>query len=101
MESEEKQKALRVVSPKLFNYITKILEEANIHPYDIQASSIKTKNGLQVFIQYGENFTQSQSAYFSFKSVEMLDDEIFHFVKEIAESCKETMIADYFKMMKM
>lgn len=101
MGSEGEQQALRAVAPKLFHYITEILDESNIHPYDIQASTIKTDVGLQVFIQYGENFKQSQSQLFSYESVDKLDDEVHVFIKEIADACKETMIADYFKMMKM
>lgn len=101
MGSEGEQQALRAVSPKLFRYITEVLDESNIHPYDIQASTIKTDAGLQVFIQYGENFKQSQSQLFSYESIERLDNEVHEFVTEIAASCKETMIADYFKMMKM
>lgn len=101
MDSQGEQRALRAVSPKLFRYISETLEEGNIHPYDIQASSVEKEDGLQVFIQYGDNFTQSKSAYFSYQSIEKLDKEIETFIKEIAEACKQTMIADYFKMMKM
>lgn len=101
MNSEGEQQALRAVSPKLYNYITEILEESNIHPYDIQTSTIKTDEGLQVFVQYGENFKQSQSSFFSFETINNLDSEINDFTKEIADACKEAMIADYFKMMKM
>lgn len=101
MNSEGEQQALRAVSPKLYNYITEILEESNIHPYDIQTSTIKTDEGLQVFVQYGENFKQSQSSFFSFETINNLDSQINDFTKEIADACKKAMIADYFKMMKM
>lgn len=101
MHSEGEQVTLRAVSPQLYNYITEILEESNIHQYDFEASTIEIDNGLQVFIQYGENFSQSQSAFFTFTEINQLDEKIKSFVEEIAEACKEVMIADYFKMMKM
>jgi len=101
MSTEGKQRTLRAVSPELYHYITEKLAEDNIHQYDIQASTIETADGLQVFVQYGENFTQSQSQFFSHESIKKGNQEIEAFTDEIAEACKETMIADYFKMVKM
>lgn len=101
MGSQGEQKELRAVSPKLFRYISETLEVSNIHPYDIQATAVEKEDGLQVFIQYGNNFNHSKSDYFTHQAIEKRNEEIDAFIKVIAEACKQTMIADYFKMMKM
>src|SRR5690625_6412968 len=101
MSTEGRQRTLRAVSPELYHYITEKLAEDKIHQYDIQASTIETADGLQVFVQYGENFTQSQAQFFAHEAIKKGNQEIAACTDEIAEACKETMIADYFKMVKM
>src|SRR5699024_7820567 len=99
--SHEKQRMLRAVSPDLFDEITSELEKYNIHLNDIQANVIKKEDGLEVIVLFGENFNQPRSQFFTNESVEAQYDDIQRFAYDIAEVCKEVMIADYFKMMKM
>src|SRR5699024_9093460 len=101
MSTEGKQRTLRAVSPELYHYITEKLADENIHQYDIQSSTVETGDGQQVFVHTGENSKQSQSQFFSHESIKRGNQEIEACTDEIAEACKETMIADYFKMVKM
>lgn len=97
----EQEVSLRIVLPDLYKDIVDKLKEQHIHAYDIQASAVKKENGFEVFIRFGEGFTQKQSQYFTYEAIEKTDQAITNFVEGIGKACKEIMIADYFKMMKM
>lgn len=99
--SHEKQWMLRAVSPDLFDKIISELEKYHIHLNDIQANVIKKEDGLEVIVLFGENFNQSKSRFFTNETVENQYEDIQRFAYDIAEACREVMIADYFKMMKM
>ncbi|MBP2258534.1 hypothetical protein [Virgibacillus alimentarius] len=105
MNAEKKQasseRMMRIVSPNLYNHVTAELEKMNIHSYDIEANVIEEDSGLQVIVRFGEGFTQERSQLFSYDTVTALDKDIDTFIKSIGEDCKQIMIADYFKMMKM
>ncbi|HLQ71726.1 MAG TPA: hypothetical protein VK142_07970 [Bacillota bacterium] len=97
----EKQRMLRAVSPDLFNVIISELEKYNIHLNDIQANVIIKEDGLDVIVLFGEHFNQTKSRFFTHESIESQFEDIQRFAYDIAEACREVMIADYFKMMKM
>lgn len=99
--SHEKQQMLRAVAPHLFEQITTELELYNIHLNDIQANVVKKDEGLHVIVLFGENFTQSKSHFFSSAKDDVNEIEMKQFAHKIAEACREIMVADYFKMMKM
>jgi hypothetical protein len=98
---DQAEKMMRIVAPNLYNQIVTILEEDNIHPYDIEANVIEETSGFKVVIRFGEGFTQERSEVFSYKSIEDMDTEITEFIHSISEECKQVMVSDYFKMMKM
>lgn len=99
--SQEKQMMLRAVAPSLFNSIISGLANYNIHLNDVQANAIKKEDGLDVTVLFGEHFNQYKSHFFTYDDINSdEDDEIKRFVNDIAEACKEVMIADYFKMIK-
>lgn len=99
--SQEKEWILRAVSPELFEHITAELEKSNIHPNDIQANAIKKDDGLDVTVRFGDNFGQTRSQFFAYADINSNHESINTFANDIAEACREVMIADYFKMMKM
>ncbi|WP_164668821.1 hypothetical protein [Virgibacillus doumboii] len=103
MESKQsgKEQPLRVVLPELYTFVTEGLEDLhNIHPYDIQLYGVEEETGYQLIFYFGEGYSHQESIFFSHSSIEKKDSEITDFVEKFGESCKEVMIADYFKMMK-
>ncbi|MBP1950748.1 hypothetical protein [Virgibacillus litoralis] len=106
MESEriqtEQEQFLRVALPDLYSFLMEEVEKHyNIHPYDIQAHVIKDSEQYQLIFYYGDGFAHQKSKSFSHEAVERMGEEMTDFSKELGEACKEVMIADYFKMMKM
>lgn len=96
-----KEQSLRVILPELYNFVTDELERLhNIHPYDIQIYTIEETTGYQLIFYFGEGYSHQDSHSFSKNSIEKMDKEITDFIEIFGESCKEVMIADYFKMMK-
>ncbi|WP_404452293.1 hypothetical protein LG329_18285 [Virgibacillus necropolis] len=105
MTSEEKtskpERSIRAIAPELYANIISELENAHIHPYDIQANAVKEDGGYKLIIRFGEDFAHTESEFFSFQSIERMDTDLTEFVKKIGEACKQVMIQDYYKMMKM
>lgn len=98
----DKQVSLRVILPNLYNYMTAELESRfNLHPYDFQVSAMKEVGGYNIIIQFGDGFAHNHTEFFSYETIQKTDSEIDKVIEKIGESCKEVMIADYFKMMKM
>lgn len=94
-------KSLRVIDPKLFKYIVHELNERhNIHSYDIETLAEKEAAGLNLTIRYGENYSHSKEAFFAYDTLKERADDLNDFIHEVADNCKEVMVADYFKMMK-
>ncbi|GAA0611349.1 hypothetical protein GCM10009001_30740 [Virgibacillus siamensis] len=94
--------SLRVLFPDLYQFVVNHLEEThNIHPYDVQAHALKDQNGYQLIFHFGEGYAHEESKFFTLDSIKNMDAEIKEFTKTVGEKCKEVMIADYFKMMKM
>lgn len=97
----QRERPLRVMLPTFYNYLIMELEKECIHAYDIQANAVESKTGYVIHIFYGQGFTQTSSNFFSHSSIENVDESVKEYIKTIAEKCKQVMIADYFKMMKM
>lgn len=94
------EKPMRMVAPALYQQLVSIFDEFHIHPYDIKANVKQKKEGLEILLRYGETFSKGQSRYFRQQDIEEQNSTVKSFFKETAESCKETLIADYYKMMK-
>ncbi|MDP4084849.1 MAG: hypothetical protein Q8934_09570 [Bacillota bacterium] len=95
-----KERPARIVLPKLYNLVNAELEKRHIHAYDYQAMVIEQDNGIDLILQFGENFSKSESHYFTNEMIEKESNELLDFIQAVGESCKNIMIADYFKMMK-
>ena len=98
-EGIQKEKPLRIISPHLYNTIVSELEIYNIHSYDVLMNGNKGEEGIQITLQFGEDYAHQETKFFSFKEIEEVADDFIQFIKKVAETCKEAMIADYFKMM--
>lgn len=96
----QQTRTLRIIAPKLYEFITNELEKENIHSYDVQMKALQKEEGIHVFLWYGEKYNNQADAFFSHQVVEELGEEIEEFIKNVAESCKEIMLNEYFKMMK-
>ncbi|MCJ0931074.1 hypothetical protein [Virgibacillus halodenitrificans] len=96
------QQPLRILLPELYQYIIEYLEEQhNIHSYDIQVFVMNQHDGYQLSFAFGEDYSHQEKITLTLKQIQNKEDNIKPFIKEFGEKCKETMIADYYKMMKM
>lgn len=98
---ENLEQSIRVISPSLYSHIASELETIHIHPYDVRVNGIKKENGMELIIRFGDGYAHMKSELFSFEAIEKLDECITEFIKQVGEECKQTMIADYYKMLKM
>lgn len=96
-----KEQPIQIISPKLYRLILNELENLHIHPYDMQVSGVKEENGVQLIFRFGDGYAHSASQFFSNEVIEDENPELKKFVQHVGEEGKKTMIADYFKMMKM
>ncbi|TMN23684.1 hypothetical protein FH966_12865 [Lentibacillus cibarius] len=99
--ASSKKRTLRIILPELYNFITTKLEELyNIHPYDIQVYAVKEASGYKLFLYYGDGYAHQKSQSFTDEALQNFDTELLEFIESVGESCKEVMIADYYRMMK-
>jgi hypothetical protein len=99
-EQLQRGKLLRVVSPELYGYLSDEFEKKfNIHPFDIQLEGIEREDGIQVLLHYGEGFANQMDTFFPYSAIAPESDELKEFTVSAGETCKEAMVADYYKMM--
>lgn len=95
-----KQRSLRLISPKVYNYITETLEQThNIHSYDLKMDAIPKQDGITIIVRFGETFSHHKEQYFTFDQLEEgICDELKEFVTDLGEACTKVLIDDYFKI---
>lgn len=94
------QKPLRIVAPGLYQQMIKVLDEHQIHPYDVDASAIVHQSEVEIILQYGDSYTQSDHLTVSDAVAKKPNAETKQFFQEAVEKIKKQLIADYFKMVK-
>ncbi|WP_449538791.1 hypothetical protein [Ferdinandcohnia sp. Marseille-Q9671] len=94
------EKLLRFAAPVLYQKMVETFSEYNIHSYDIYATTVKQEKGYDVTLRFSQSFSQSVTTFVSFEQAQKPDDKIDSFFKETAEKCKNQLISDYFKMIK-
>lgn len=95
------EKLLRYAAPALYNRMEEIFSAYHIHPYDVQATILKNEDGLNVTLMFSTDFSQALTKLFSFAQASLPDEEANQFFTEAAEKCKSSLIADYYKLMKL
>ncbi|WP_026905818.1 hypothetical protein [Paucisalibacillus globulus] len=98
-KTNDKKKSLRLVSPRLYNYITEKLEDKhNIHSYDLQIDASLMDEGIEIAIRFGETFSNIETKFFTHEQVKEISKEVKEFVAQTGEACTEVLIDDYFKI---
>ncbi len=73
----------------------------HLHPYDVKAGVIAADGGFELTLYYGEGWTRRKQRFFELEALETPSDALTAFSLETAEACKQALIADYYKMMKL
>ncbi|WP_051263205.1 hypothetical protein [Tuberibacillus calidus] len=101
MNAHESGVPLFIAEPKLDHILKMMMEEKHIHTYEMEAYGTKREDGIEVAILYGLTDKQMVTAYFTQEAVETEDPAISKFFSETVEKCKESLIADYYKMIRL
>jgi hypothetical protein len=99
-QKEIEVRLLRFSAPVLYQEMIDIFSKANLHPYDLHATTVKMEEGYEVTIQFSPSFTHSVTTFFRFEQASNPDIETTRFFTETAEKCKQQLIADYFNRIK-
>lgn len=95
------EKLLRFAAPNLYQKMVDVFSSYNIHSYDIYATVVKQEKGYDLTLRFSQSFSQSVTALVTFEQAKNPDEEITDFLKETAEKCKNQLISDYYKMIKL
>jgi len=98
--AQKRRRLLRIMYPNVYNYLIDKLKENNIHSFDVQMTARKIDSSVEIYVCFGERFTWEVTRTVSEKSLSEPDNTFKEFCEEIKEKCKETLVADYFKMVK-
>lgn len=90
---------LRLVAPEVYEALMETLADLHLHPYDVKADAVKKANGLLLIISYGQGFSQTESHFFSYGSLEQMNDDVTAFFNIIKDSCQKALMYDYFETM--
>lgn len=92
-----KNELLQIAYPNLYEKLIEFLLIFNIHSYDVRATCRSIDDKIEIKIKFGDGFANKRMELFS-KDELGRSGRFESFCEEIAETCKETLIADYFKM---
>lgn len=93
--------SLRIAAPKLYEKMTEVFARYHIHPYDAQGTVKKNSRGLDVNLRFASAHTPSMTIHINMDQAKKPDEDVTRFFEQAAEKCKEQLVADYFKMIKM
>ena len=99
-EQSAEEQPLRLTHPRCYEHLLQQFDLLHLHPYDVKASVIAETDGCVIILRYGENLTQSKQHFFKHEALIQLSKELTGFYEEVAQICKKTLIADYYKMIK-
>lgn len=99
-QSKKHKQLLQTSYPKLYDHLIEAIKVHNIHSYDVRATCQHVESEMEIQVNYGADFTLEHKRTFSDKEIAEIGDAFTEFCQEVGETCKETLIADYFKMMK-
>lgn len=94
------EKPLRFIEPDLYQLLLAELQRKHLHSYDMKASAIKDQTGVTLILRYGDELHSSKQAYFSYEAIRQRAEELIDYLDKVTEECKETIIRDYYKMLK-
>lgn len=95
------EESLRIAAPKLYGKMMETFSKYNLHPYDTEGSVLKKENGMDVTLKLAGSHSVVSTTYLSKKQIEQPDDEVERFFETSAEECKNLLIKNYFKMIKL
>ncbi|KOP82758.1 hypothetical protein AMS60_09905 [Bacillus sp. FJAT-21945] len=97
----QKEESLRIAAPNVYRRMIETFEKYNIHPYDAHGTVIKTQEGLEITLRLSNHFNEIAKTEISFEQAQRPDKELSCFFEQAAEKCKNQLITDYFKMIKL
>ncbi|WP_102275261.1 hypothetical protein [Cytobacillus massiliigabonensis] len=97
----QKEESIRIAAPILYRRMIETFEKYNIHPYDAHGTVIKTQDCLEITIRHSNSFTEIARTEISFEQALQPDEKLTCFFEQAAEKCKNQLITDYFKMIKL
>ncbi|TMN23077.1 hypothetical protein [Lentibacillus cibarius] len=100
VQTKQNSNLLRTMYPSAYKCLIEKLQEHNIHSFDVQATARKKDAYVSVSVRFGERFGQEKIQDFPEKALHETDSDFAAFCEEVQKTCKEVLIADYFKMVK-
>ncbi len=95
------EKLLRFAMPILYKQMLEVFEKYHIHPFDIQGTVVKKKNGYNVIIRFSQSFSHIATTFVDFEQAMHPGEEIIRFFEETAKQCRGQIVKDYYKMFKL
>lgn len=95
------EESLRIAAPNLYNKMLESFSKYNLHPYDTESSVIKNQNGMDITIKLAGSQSMLATTKITAKQANEPDEEVISFFESSAEKCKNLLIKNYFKMIKL
>jgi len=94
-------KPLRFVDPACYRLLLEQLEPYHLHGHDVHAALLidEAEGKAVLTLTYGDAPVR-RIGEFAVDALKRLDAEIVDFFREAAKDCKKTLVADYYKLMK-
>lgn len=95
------EESLRFATPRLYERMVETFSKYNLHPYDTEATVRRKHDSIDISIKLTGNAANLASTTISLNQANEPDEEVNTFFETSAEECKNLLIKDYFKMIKL
>lgn len=95
------EESLRIAAPNVYERMIETFSKHNLHPYDTEGTVIKKEDGFDISLRLAGSSTSVGTKHISLTQAEKPDEEVTNFFETSAEECKNLLIKNYFKMIKL
>lgn len=95
------EESLRFAAPKLYGKMMETFSKYNLHPYDTESSALKKEDGMDITLKLAGSNSVVATTHLTRKQIEQPDEDVVSFFETSAEECKNLLIKNYFKMIKL
>lgn len=95
------EESLRFTAPKVYDQMVETFSKHKIHPFDTEATVVQKDGRMAISIKLAGGASELASTTISLNQAKEPDEEVVSFFETSAEECKNLLIKNYFKMIKL
>lgn len=95
------EESLRIGAPRLYERMMEAFSKHRIHPFDTEGKVVKKKDRIHITLTLAGSTSPLATKEFTLQQAKEPDQEVISFFEGTAEECKNLLIKNYYKMIKL